>query len=428
MMLIVALGLLLGLLALAIPVAATLAIIALVMENGFSMMPLSRAMGEIAWSSNAHVLLLSIPLFILLGEVLLRAGIADRMYQAMAQWLSWMPGGLMHSNIGASMMFAATAGSSVATAATVSTVAVPLIDRYKYNERLFLGSLASGGTLGILIPPSINLIIFGWLTETSVPALYLAGIIPGVILGLLFMATVAIACIIKPSLDGQRIETSWSQRIATLPALLPPLAIFALIIGSIYAGIATPTESASLGLLGGLALAAMNRTLSLDMLRQAIEGTLRTTGMIMLIITAGFFLNFVFSAVGVTAQLNAFIVSQGFGPVGTLALVCLFYIVLGCFMEPLPLMIITVPIITPLLVSMGYDPVWFGIIVVLLIETALITPPVGINLFVVQGVRRRGSIDDLMVGALPFVGALFAMIILTILVPDLALWLPNLMK
>jgi tripartite ATP-independent transporter DctM subunit len=304
-------------------------------------------------------------------------------------------------------------------------VATPLIERYRYGERLFLGSLAAGGTLGILIPPSINLIIYGWLTETSVPQLYLAGFLPGIVLGLIFMATIVVCSRVRPEWRGIVPRSSWRARLGSLSALLPPLAIFIVVIGSIYAGFATPTESAALGVVAALVLAACNRRLTLAMLAQAIDGTMRTTGMIMLIVVAAWFLNFVLSAIGLVNALNDFVSNLGLSPAGMLAAVILFYVVLGCFMEPLPMMIVTVPVLTPLVVSAGFDPIWFGILIVLLCETAMITPPVGVNLFVVQGVRRRGSINDVMLGALPFVISLLLMIGLIVALPELVLWLPH---
>src|SRR5690606_22656207 len=247
MMVATSLVLLLVLLGLSIPVGAALGVLGLILDPLYSMLPLTRAIGEVAWSSSIDFLLVAIPLFILLGEILLRSGIADRMYGAMSLWLSWLPGGLMHANIGASALFAATSGSSVATAATVGTVALPQIEKKGYNEPLFLGSIAAGGTLGILIPPSINLIIYGVLTNTSVPKLYLAGILPGIALAVLFMSAIGIACTVRPRWGGEKVRASWGQRLLSLVHLAPPLGIFLLVVGSIYAGIATPTEAAALG-------------------------------------------------------------------------------------------------------------------------------------------------------------------------------------
>ena len=418
--------LLLCLLAISIPVAAVLAVSGLVLGEWYSFLNLMPAIGELSWAASTSFILVAVPLFILLGELLLRSGIAERMYAAMTHWLAWLPGGLMHSNIGTCTMFAAVSGSSVATAATIGTVAIDEIERGEYNERFFLGTIAAGGTLGILIPPSINMIVYGVLTETSIPQLYLAGFTPGLVLSLLFIATVLVGCVVKPAWGGKKIETNWAARWRSLPDLVPPLIIFFVVIGTIYLGWATPTESAALGVIIALGLAAWRRRLTLTMLREALEGTMRTTGMVMMILVAAFFLNFVISSIGLTAQVNAFVLEVGLSPMDTLIVVVLFYLVLGMFMETLSMMVATVPIITPVIISLGFDPVWFGVLIMLLIETAMITPPVGINLFIVQGVRKRGQLHDVMIGAIPFVASLMVMIVLLIVFPNIALWLPNL--
>jgi tripartite ATP-independent transporter DctM subunit len=259
-----------------------------------------------------------------------------------------------------------------------------------------------------------------------VPQLYLAGFIPGLLLAVLFMVLIMAACLIWPHLAGRPPTTSWKRRIATLPDLLPPLGIFLVVVGSIYAGVATPTEAASLGVVAALILAAAYRALTLEMVRLAIEGTMRTTAMIMLIILAASFLNFVLGALGVTQAMSQFIDGLGLGPFGTLMVIVLAYLVLGCFMETLSMLITTTPLIAPIVFALGYDPVWFGILLTVLLETALITPPVGVNLYVVQGIRPRGGMNDVILGALPFVLMMFAMIALLIAFPGLALWLPSL--
>ncbi|MFN0161938.1 MAG: TRAP transporter large permease [Burkholderiales bacterium] len=420
-----ALIVLLVLMALAIPVAASLGVLALVLEAIYSQLPLARAFGEVAWSASNEFLLVSVPLFILLGEILLRSGFAERMYGALVHWVSWLPGGLMHSNIAACGMFAATSGSSVATAATVGTVALPQARRFGYNERLFLGTLAAGGTLGILIPPSINMIIYAVLTNTSVPKLYLAGIVPGLVLIGLFMLVVIVACVVRPSWSGKTMHATWHERFKSLKHLLPPLGIFMVVVGSIYAGVATPTEAASLGVVAALLLAWQAGRLSFAMLKESIEGTMRSTAMVMLIVLAAYFLNFIISAIGLTTKLTSFIEMLGLSPMLTLLVVIVFYVVLGCFMETLSMMITTIPIIAPVMFKLGFDPIWFGIIVIVLIETALVTPPVGLNLFVVQNLRPSGSLNDVIVGTLPFVVALFVLLALLAAFPQLALWLPG---
>ncbi len=416
---------LLVLIGLSIPIAASLGILGLIMGEQFSMLPLAGAIGEISWSTSNEFLLLAIPLFILLGELLLRSGFAGRMYEAMSLWLSWLPGGLMHANIGASALFAATSGSSVATAATVGTVAMPQLKRRGYNESLFLGSIAAGGTLGILIPPSINLILYGVLTNTSVPKLYLAGFIPGFALAGMFMLMITVTCIIKPEWGGHRTKAAWRQRIVALADLLPPLGLFFLVVGSIYAGLATATEAAALGVMGALVLAACSGTLSIRMLREAIEGTMRSTVMIMLIVIAAAFLSFVMSATGLTTLLTDTVIALNLSPGWMLLIIVVFYLVLGCMMETLSMMITTIPIVAPIMIALGFDPVWLGIVIIILVEIALITPPVGINLFVVHSLGKGGSMNPIIIGALPFVFVMLLMIAVLAAFPEVALWMPQ---
>jgi tripartite ATP-independent transporter DctM subunit len=400
-------------------------VLGLALNDFFAAMPLQRAMGEIIWNASSEYILIAIPLFVMLGEILLRAGIAERVYNAAAQWLSWLPGGLMHANIGTSAMFAATSGSSVATAATIGTVAIPQIRPRGYDERLFLGSIAAGGTLGILIPPSINFILYGLLTNTSVPRLYLAGFIPGGLLAGLFMGIILVYCLVDRRKGGTPLETTWAQRIAVLPALIPPMFIFLVVVGSIYAGVATPTEAASLGVVAALGLAAWEGRFSFAMLRAVAEGTMRTTAMIMLIIMAAQFLNFVLAAIGLTDGLGQWIQGLGLGKYGTMLLIIAFYLVLGCFMETISMMILTTPFIAPIVFALGWDPIWWGIVLTVMIEVALITPPVGLNLYVVQGMRDRGPVSDVIWGALPFVFAMLGLVALLMIWPDIALWLPR---
>jgi C4-dicarboxylate transporter, DctM subunit len=424
-MLIVTLLILIGLLALAVPVAAGLGVLGLVLSSLYSKLPLSLAMGEISWATSNNFLLVAIPFFVLLGEILLRSGMAERMYNALVLWIPWLPGGLMHSNIAACAMFAATSGSSVATAATIGTVAMGEIEKRGYSERLFLGTIAAGGTLGILIPPSINMIVYGVLTDTSIPKLYLAGVIPGLVLASLFSLTVLVICSIKPLLGGQPIPASWGARVRALPDLIPPLVIFLAVIGSIYAGWATATEAAALGVIAALGVAGARGRLTLRVLLNAFEGTMRTTAMIMAIVVAAYFLNFVITSIGLTGQVNKFITELGLTPTQLLIAVVIFYFILGMFMETLSMMVATVPIIAPIMFKAGFDPVWFGIIIIILMELAMITPPVGINLYVVQGLRKRGKIDDVIIGSAPFVITMLLMIVILSVWPRLALWLPS---
>ena len=414
----------------AVPVAAVLGILSFVLDNLNMGGVLTPALAEIYWDKSKEFILVAVPMFILLGEIMLRAGIAGRMYAAVIQWLSWLPGGLMHANIGSCTSFAASSGSSVATAATVGTVAYPEIEARGYNERLFLGSLAAGGTLGILVPPSINLIIYGLLTDTSVPELYLAGIIPGIILSSLFMLTIVVACIYRPSWGGEKVKTTWGDRIRCLPDLLPPIVLFTAVVGSIYGGVATPTEAASIGVCMALIIAALFKSLNIKMLKEAFEGTMRTTAMIMLIVFAAIFLNFVLGMMGITQAMLNFIRDLGLTPVQTVLLIIVFYLFLGMFMETLSMMLTTVPIVFPIVMALGvpeFSDVWFGILITLLMEAALITPPIGVNLYVVHGIRMRGGhFNDVAIGAIPFLIAMLVMILMLVAYPDLATWLPTL--
>jgi tripartite ATP-independent transporter DctM subunit len=371
--------------------------------------------------------LVTIPFFILLGELLLRAGIAEKMYAALVEWLSWLPGGTMQANIGACALFAASSGSSVATAATIGTVSIPEIGRRGYDPRLFLGTLTAGGTLGILIPPSVALIVYGVLTETSIPRLYLAGIIPGLGLALLFMLFIAGVCLARPEAGGVPVTTSWARRLRLLPDLAPPIFIFGIVVVTIYAGVATPTEAAAFGVVAALGLAAQHGRLTIAMLSEAIEGTMRTTAMVTAIILTAMLLNFVMTFLGISREIVGTVLRLELSPLMLMFAIVVFYLVLGCFMEGFSIVLVTVPIIAPIVVSLGYDPIWFGIVLTLLLEVALITPPVGVNLYVIQGVRPGGPFGDVIMGSLPFVAVILVMIALLIAFPQIALWLPSTM-
>jgi len=420
-------ALLLALLALALPVGVALALLGVTMAEIYSFFPLLPAAGEILWSASTEFVLVAVPMFVLMGEILLRSGVAQDMYRALDVWVNRIPGGLMHTNIASCTLFSATSGSSVATAATIGTVAIPNMGRLGYGAPLYLGSLAAGGTLGILIPPSINMILYGVLAEVSITQLYLAALLPGLALAGLFSGTILLACLLRPGIDGDSARASWAERLRFLPGLAAPLGLFAVVVGSIYAGFATPTEAAALGVVATLAIAAARGRLTPAMLGEALEGAMRTTAMIMLIVLAAFFLNFVMVSIGLTGAVTDAVRGLDLAPLTVLLAIVAIYILLGCFMETLSLMIATTPVVAPIVAALGFDLVWFGVVFMILIEAALITPPIGVNLFVVQSVRKGaapGPVADVMLGALPFVAAMLAMIGLLIAAPGLALWLP----
>jgi len=422
--------LLVVLVGISLPVAVALGLMAYVLSERFAFFPMTGAIGELAWNSSNDFILIAAPMFIMMGELMHRSGMSERLFSALTPWFARIPGRLIHTNIAASAIFAATSGSSVATAATIGTVAIPNMDRGGYNRPLFLGSIAAGGTLGILIPPSINMIIYAVLTDTSVADLYAAGFIPGFLLAGLFSLMVLALCLFRPQWAGPKAETAnlWRERVSGLKNLLPPLGLFLVVVGSIYAGIATPTEAAALGLMATLGLVAANGQLTVPVLLRAFEGTVRTTCMVMLIVIAAFFLNFVMVSIGLVKAITDTVLALGLSPLGMLIAIVVFYLILGCFMETLSMMIATTPVVVPVIVALGYSPVWWGIVFVILMEAALITPPVGLNLYVVQAVRRGGAFADLCIGALPFVVMMIVMIGILIAFPQLALWLPALLK
>lgn len=416
---------LLGLLCLSIPVGIVLFILGFGIDVVFSPFPLTRGLGQLVWSSSNSSTLIAIPFFVLLGEILVSSGLAARTYKALDRWVSWLPGGLVHANIATSTMFAATSGSSVATAATVATVAMPQADKLGYDPKLFSGAIAAGGTLGIMIPPSINLIVYGFLTQTSIPQLFVAGLLPGLMLAFGFVMVTTIICMVRPGLGGERRVFPLGEMLRALSDLLPIILLFTVIIGSIYKGWATPTEAAAVGVGGAIVIAALFGALSARMITDALVGTIKITSMIMLVVIGASFLNFTLSAAGMGQELRGFLEGLGLGPLMTILVIVAMYIVLGLFIETLSLMVVTIPIVVPLVVHLGFDPVWFGILMIVLIEMALITPPVGLNLYVVQGARKSGRMSEVMLGSIPYVLVMTVMIVALITLPEIALYLPR---
>ncbi len=424
MILYVSVGLL-ALLSLSIPVGIVLFLLGIGIDIFFSPFPLIRGLGNLVWSSSNSATLIAIPFFVLLGEILVRSGVAARTYSALDRWVSWLPGGLVHANIATATMFSATSGSSVATAATVATVAMPQAERLGYDPKLFSGAIAAGGTLGIMIPPSINLIVYGFLTQSSIPQLFLAGLVPGISLAILFGIATALICTLRPALGGERRVFPLAQMLRALLDLIPIILLFAVIIGTIYKGWATPTEAAAVGVAGALAIALVFGGVSVAMMVESMLGTIKITAMIMLVVIGASFLNFTLASAGLGNELRQFLEGLGLSPLAFIFVVVLIYIVLGFFIETLSLMVVTIPIIVPLVVELGYDPIWFGILMIVLIEMALITPPVGLNLYVVQGARKGGTMSEVMLGAIPYVLVMLAMAMALIAFPQIALWLPS---
>ncbi|WP_284178497.1 TRAP transporter large permease [Rhabdaerophilum sp. SD176] len=417
-----------GLMLVGMPIAAVMLLLGLaggVMAYGFAFFSSS---ASVAWGVMSEYTLTAIPLFVMLGELLLRSGIADRMYTVFAAWLGRLPGGLLHTNIGCCALFAATSGSSVATAATIGTVALPSLRKNGYPMPDSLGSLAAGGTLGIMIPPSINFIIYGSMTNTSVGKLFIAGIIPGLALAGCFMLWITL----RHRFAKEKmvpVHVPLAERIRLLRYLVEPLLVFGLVMGTLYSGIATATESAALGLVTAFILIALQGRLTLSLLETCFLSSARTTGMILLIVLGAFILNLALSLTGIGEALTKWVTGFGLERVQLLLALILFYLVLGMFMDTLSMMVATIPLVFPVVSSVGVDPIWFGVFIVLMCELGLITPPVGMNLFVVQGIRTDGGpVADVIRGALPYAAIMMLFAVLIILFPAIVTWLPTYMR
>jgi C4-dicarboxylate transporter DctM subunit len=408
-----------------IPIAVSMALVGIVGGIAVYGMPFMNSIAPVLWGVQNENLLTSIPLFVLLGELLLRSGIADRMYLALSAWFGRLPGGLLHTNIGSCALFAATSGSSVATAATISTVALPSLMKRGYPIRPSLGSIAAGGTLGILIPPSVNMIIYGSLTNNSIGKLFVAGIIPGLLLTASFMLYIAITSILGGNTLREE-KVSFKDKLIVSQHLIAPLIVFGVVMGSLYFGIATATESAALGVTTVLFFVVKSGRLSWPLLRSCFISTARVSGMILLIIAAAFILNLTISLTGVAEVMTKWVTSLGLSATGLILGLILFYLLLGMFMDVLSMMVATIPVTYPIAIALGIDPIWFGIFIILMCELGLITPPVGMNLFVVHGIRSdSGTISDVMWGALPYAIIIILFTLLLLVFPQIVTWLPG---
>lgn len=404
-------------------VGAALGVLGLLAGFAFSDRPFWLFLGQTAWGPSSSFVFVAVPLFLLMGEILLRAGLSERLYRALNLWLNRLPGGLLHTNIVASGVFSAISGSSVATAATMGSVAMPFFQGKGYDPKVVMGSLAAGGALGNLIPPGITFIIYALITETSVGALYLAAVGPSILVIALFTAVILLKRGAAPP-PGPIIPLS--EKLRGLVGLLPTLVLILVVLGTIYAGLATPTESAALGVVAAIVIAIVERRFSIRMLHACAEATARNTAMIGLILLGAFVLNYVITLLGIPQMMASAVAGLPLPPWVIMALIIGFYLALGTFMEGFSMIITTIPVIFPVVTALGYDPIWFGVIVVMLVEIALISPPDGTVLYVLQGMRKDGGpIGDVFTGVLPFVAVYILAIAVLMIMPDIALWLPR---
>ena len=383
--------------------------------------------GSVAWSNASSFSFVAVPLFVFMSAILLHSGIGQSLYAAVARWVGFLPGGLAVASVFACAIFAAVSGSSVATAATIGMIAIPEMESRGYHKPLIYGSLAAGGTLGILIPPSVPMIIFGVMTETSVGQLYMAGILPGILLALLFAAYIIAYAMVYPGRAPRGAEGSvpLREKLQSLVEVAPIALLIVVVLGSMYFGIVTPTEAAALGVSMSLLLAATIGSLSWPGLVRAFHETVRTTSMIMLIIIFASIFSHVIALLGTPRALLGLVTDLDLAPWMVFAMIFGVLILIAYALEELSVMIIMLPILFPLVTGLGFDPVWFGIVMIVWLEMGFITPPVGINLFVIQGVARGSSMRDIAVGSTPFVLILILLVVILFLVPDLALWLPR---
>ena len=408
-------------------IGAALGVLGLLAGFAFSTRPFWDFIGQMTWGPSSSFVLVAVPLFLLMGEILLRAGLSDKLYRALNIWLHRLPGGLLHTNIISSGVFSAISGSSVATAATMGSVALPFFRGTSYDKRMVMGSLAAGGALGNLIPPGITFIVYGLITETSVGALYIAAIGPSVLVVLLFTALILFHGLRRP--QPAAAPSPMSEKLRSLLDLIPTTLLILLVLGTIYAGIATPTEAAALGVVGAIVFAAIDGRFSIRMLHESAIATARTTAMIGLILFGAYLLNFILTSLRVPQMLATTVAGMPLPAWAVIAIIIGFYLALGTFMEGFSMILTTIPIVFPIVKALGYDPIWFGVIVTMLVEIAMISPPDGTVLYVLQGMRPDpGPITDIFRGVLPFVLVYIFAIFLLILWPDLALWLPAVMR
>jgi C4-dicarboxylate transporter, DctM subunit len=378
-----------------------------------------------AWESLNSFVLLAMPLFIFMGAVFFGSGAVRLLFNALDKWLGWLPGGLASVVITANGVFGAISGSSVAAAATFSMISYGEMERRRYDPKLSLGAIAVGGTLSVLVPPSLILIVYGSWENVSVARLFAAAMIPAALLLLLLLVMVLVMVKLRPEIAPRSEPASWSERMSALKDMAPWLAVILLVMGSIFGGLMTPTEASGLGAILSLGIAAYYRTLTYRMVRDATLTAVRLTAMIAFIIFAARLLSFVFQDLGATAQFSGALLALDLGRYGTMAFLVVLYVVLGMFFDSLAMMVLTLSFVMPVILNLGYDPVWWGVTFVLLAEISLVTPPFGLNLFTIHGVLPQFSILYIARASAPFLAVLLAMVALLVAFPELALWLPR---
>ncbi len=424
-----AFGLMFALLFIGVPIGFAMAIGGVLgMSLIIGLAPALGLFATTAYESTVNYSLSIIPLFILMGSIASRSGLSRELYKAFDTWIGSFRGGLALATIGACGAFAAICGSSLATAATMSKVALPEMRRFHYAESLATGSVAAGGVLGILIPPSVILVLYGILTETSIGDLFIAGFIPGLLTILGFMVAISVVTRIWPGISHPGETSTLRQKLEALGTTWGVLLLFALVIGGIYLGVFTPTEAAGVGAVGAFVISGLRRRLTLQAIREALLETVTTTAMVFVVLIGAITVNNLLIFSGLASALSAFVTGLDLQPLAIIAVILLIYLVMGCIFDSLAMILLTIPIFFPIVQSLGLDPVWFGILVVMVVELGLITPPIGMNVFVIKGMVPEVSLNTIYVGVLPFCVAQVLLIVLIVLFPAIATWLPSTMR
>jgi len=420
-------GLLLLLLVCSMPVAFVMAVAGVI---GFAMVvnsPAALSMLTVDFFDTfSSYGLTVIPLFILMGQVAFHAGISKRLFHAAYCWLGPLRGGLAMATVGACAGFGAICGSGPATAATMASVALPEMKRYRYDMELASGTVAAGGSLGMLIPPSVVFIVYGILTEQSIGKLFISGVMPGIMIAVMFCLTIYLLCLRRPGLGPAAEGITWAMRWKSLAGIVETLVLFVVIIGGMFVGLFTPTEAAAVGAAGALAIALVQRRLAWKAFVQSLKETVRTSCMVMIIVAGAVVFGRFLAVTRIPYELASWLTGLPFPPWVIISLVILFYLLAGCFVDALGLILLTVPIFYPVIEALGYNLIWFGVIIVVVTQMGVISPPVGVNVYVVSGIERDLPLQTVFKGSLPFLVCLVVAAAILVAFPSISLWLPSL--
>ena len=391
----------------------------------FTTRPVGDAMATTIWGASSSWTLTALPLFVWMGEILFRTKLSENLFEGLSPWMQKLPGGLVHVNVVGCALFAAISGSSAATVATVGKMSIPELRKRKYPESILLGSLAGSGTLGLLIPPSIILIIYGVTVQESIAKLFIAGIVPGIMIALIFMTYVMIwSSINKKSMPTFKQDFTLMEKVRKSGKLIPVILLIVSVIGSIYTGIATATEAASLGVVGALILSYFQKSLSLRTFKESLLGATKTSCMIAFILAGATFLSLAMGFTGLPRNLALWIEGMELSPYVLIFVLMIFYIILGMFLDGISAVVLTMAIIEPMIRQAGFDMIWFGVFLVIVVEMAQITPPVGFNLFVLQGMANK-DMGYIARSAFPLFLLMIFAVILVVVFPEIALWMPE---